>query len=419
MGKVSPVSSKYIINTKITIEGSVDKPDVIGAVFGQTEGLLGSELELRELQRSGKIGRIEVKLETHNGKAQGYIIIPSSLDQVETAIIAAALETIERIGPCNSHVVVESIEDVRISKRNFVVSRAKDLLHNFKSHVMPDSHEMAEEVSKSVRVKEITTWGPDALPCGPSVEESDEVILVEGRADVVNLLKYGIKNAVALNGTSVPPSIADLCKEKSVTVFVDGDRGGDLIVRELQAVAEIDYVTRAPDGKELEELHMALRSRVAAAQYQPGSDGHGRRQQQPLRGRKTPDNERKEQRETRDSSPRHTSDSRTNESSSRNDSFSRLGTKERRVFKDHLFDLIGTHGAYLLDKDSQILGKIPLSELESTMHDVSDVTSVVIDGVITTDLVKIAERNKVQYLVATESKAKSNRVKLVTQKDLE
>src|SRR3989338_4275273 len=179
MGKISPVVAKYIIHVNITIEGSVDKPDVIGAVFGQTEGLLGSELELRELQRSGKIGRIEVKLETHNGKAQGYIIIPSSLDQVEIAIIAAALETIERIGPCNSHVVVESIEYVRISKRNFVVARERSLLHNFKAHVMPDSHEMAEEVSKSVRVKEITTCGPDALPCGPSVEESDEVILVE------------------------------------------------------------------------------------------------------------------------------------------------------------------------------------------------------------------------------------------------
>ena len=116
MGKISPVSAKYIVHTQIGIEGVVDRPDVIGAVFGQTEGLLGSDLELRELQRSGKIGRIEVNLETKSGKTNGDIIIPSSLDKTETAIIGASLETIQRIGPCNAKVKVLRIEDVRVSK---------------------------------------------------------------------------------------------------------------------------------------------------------------------------------------------------------------------------------------------------------------------------------------------------------------
>ena len=121
MGKISPVNAKYIIHVKINIDGVVDKPDVIGAIFGQTEGLLGSELELRELQRSGRIGRIEVGLENKNGKTFGEIIIPSSLDKAETAIIGAAIETTQRIGPCNSKVLVENIEDVRITKRDFVI----------------------------------------------------------------------------------------------------------------------------------------------------------------------------------------------------------------------------------------------------------------------------------------------------------
>ena len=55
MGKISQVSSKYIIHANIDIEGVVDRPDVIGAIFGQTEGLLGADLELRELQKSGRI----------------------------------------------------------------------------------------------------------------------------------------------------------------------------------------------------------------------------------------------------------------------------------------------------------------------------------------------------------------------------
>src|SRR3989344_5057086 len=206
MGKVSPVSAKYIIDTSIQIEGTVDKPDVIGAIFGQTEGFLGADLELRELQRSGKIGRIEVKLDPINGKSVGHIIIPSSLDKAETAIIAAALETIDRIGPCNSHVHVDKIEDVRIAKRSFVIQRAKELLQKLQSTVLPDSQEITDEVAQSVRMMEVTEWGPERLPAGPGVSDAEDVILVEGRADVLNLLKQGIKNVVGMNGTSVPES---------------------------------------------------------------------------------------------------------------------------------------------------------------------------------------------------------------------
>ncbi len=271
MGKISPVSAKYIVHSQIQIEGVVDRPDVIGAIFGQTEGLLGSELELRELQRGGRIGRIDVKTETRSGKTNGEIIIPSSLDKAETAIIGAAIETIQRIGPCNAKVKIESIEDVRVSKRRYVIERAKELLHNLTENTLPDSQEITEEVSQSVRMMEVTEYGRDRLPAGPSIDDNEEIIIVEGRADVLNLLKHGIKNGIALNGTSVPETIKELSKKKSVTLFVDGDRGGDLIIREVSAVAEIDYVTKAPDGKEVEEItkkeiHKALRSKVAIEQ---------------------------------------------------------------------------------------------------------------------------------------------------------
>ncbi|MBI3036661.1 DNA primase [Candidatus Woesearchaeota archaeon] len=271
MGKISPVSAKYIIHSTIQIDGVVDRPDVIGAVFGQTEGLLGADLELRELQRSGRIGRIEVDTEIRSGKTSGAITVPSSLDKAETAIIAAALEIIQRIGPCNAKLKVESIEDVRVSKRGYVIDRAKELLKTMVDTVMPDSGELAEEVSKAVRVMEVVEYGTDRLPAGPAIAESEEVIVVEGRADVLNLLKHGFKNVIGMNGTSVPPSISELSKKKVLTAFVDGDRGGDLILKELIDVAEIDYVTKAPDGKEVEELekkeiHKALRARVVPEQ---------------------------------------------------------------------------------------------------------------------------------------------------------
>src|SRR3989344_9438787 len=272
MGKIAQVSSKYIIHASIDAEGAIDKPDVIGAIFGQTEGLLGSELELRELQRSGRIGRIEVKLENRNGRTSGEIIIPSSLDKAETAIIGAALETTQRIGPCNSKVLVENIEDVRITKRDFVIERAKELLRELTNKVLPDSQEITEQVTQSVRMMELVEYGRERLAAGPSIEDSEEVILVEGRADVLNLLKYGIKNVLALNGTGIPNTIRDLSKKKVLTLFVDGDRGGDLIIRGLiNAGIELDYVIKAPDGKEVEEItkkeiHKALRSKVTVEQ---------------------------------------------------------------------------------------------------------------------------------------------------------
>ena len=272
MAKISPVSAKYIVHTQIQIEGVVDKPDVIGAIFGQTEGLLGNELELRELQRSGRIGRIEVNLDVRGGKTSGTIIIPSSLDKTETSIIGASLETIQRIGPCNSKVRIEKIEDVRISKRNFVIERAKELLRELTSGVLPDSQELTDQVAQSVRMMEVTEYGVERLAAGPSIDDAEEVVVVEGRADVLNLLRNRINNVIGMDGTKLPRAIAELGKEKELTLFIDGDRGGRLIAKNVISNADIKYVTSAPDGKEVEELTgkeilIALRRKVDVKEF--------------------------------------------------------------------------------------------------------------------------------------------------------
>ncbi|MEK6863984.1 MAG: DNA primase DnaG, partial [Nanoarchaeota archaeon] len=254
MGKISQVTAKYIVRTHIQIEGVVDRPDVIGAIFGQTEGLLGSDLELRELQRSGRIGRIEVNTEIKMGKTEGEIILPSSLDKEETVLVAAAMETIQRIGPCNAKVHVEKIEDIRITKRTFVLERAKELLKQLTDEVLPDSAELIEQITDSMKVMEIIEYGREKIPAGPTIDESEELILVEGRADVLTLLRNGIKNVIALGGTNVPQTIVELSKKKETTLFVDGDRGGDLIIKGVMSMCDIDFVIKAPDGKEVEEL---------------------------------------------------------------------------------------------------------------------------------------------------------------------
>ncbi len=416
MAKIAQVAAKYLVNASIEIDGTVDKPDMIGAIFGQTEGLLGSELELRELQRSGRIGRIEVTHEIKGGKTFGSITIPSSLDKAETAIVAAAMETIQRIGPCNAKIKVSNIEDVRVSKRKQVIDRAKELLRHLMDSSMPDSGELAQEVSESVRVMEVTEITSDRLPAGPEAQNSQEIIIVEGRADVVTLLKHGIKNAVAMNGTSVPQGIIDLCKGKEATVLVDGDRGGDLIIRELLDVAEIDFVTKAPDGKEVEELqmkeiHKALRSKIPAEQAKSELTGAKPAQRQHLshvpekRERSSSTSER-EERPLRAERPARTP---------------RLSDDEKESFKTLLSEQVGTRGASILDAEMNVLGKIPVTELVSTIKSLSSgIYAIVLDGTVDREIAEAAEKAHVRFVVASESKVRpvNARVTILTEKDL-
>ncbi len=247
---------KYLIKARIEVDGIVDKHDVIGALFGQTEGLLGEEYDLRDLQEKGRIGRIQVDLRVYNSRSVGEITIPSNLDRVETAIIAALLEIVDRVGPYNAKVVVTDLIDLREEKIKKVVSRAKEILNKWIKERAPDMKEIINDIERSVRAAEIIEYGPEKLPAGPDVDRAETVIIVEGRADVLNLLRYGYRNVIALEGAGgkVPETIVKLSREKNAIAFLDGDRGGDLILRELLRVADIDYIARAPEGKEVEEL---------------------------------------------------------------------------------------------------------------------------------------------------------------------
>ncbi len=452
MAKISPVAAKYIVHSTINIDGVVDRPDVIGAIFGQTEGLLGSDLELRELQRSGRIGRIEVNVNTSSGKTAGEIVIPSSLDKTETAIVAAALEIIQRIGPCNAKIEVKKIEDVRISKRQFVIERAKELLKTLTQDTLPDSQELADEVAQSVRMTEVCEYGREKLAAGPEIDSSEEIIIVEGRADVLNLLKYGFKNVIALNGTSAPETVRELTKKKTCTVFVDGDRGGDLIVREILSNAEVDFVCKAPDGKEVEEItqkeiHKALRGRITAeqAKLDPGIDDNGALRE-PTDTLKKPTFQREESRfairkDTVEKkvlpeikfgvkpAPSLTPTALPSTAQSPlprpvalypSSGGSRLTPEEKKLFKQTLEDLFGTRGACIFDEKLTVLGKVPLSELTSTIKSLSGgVHALVLDGAIDIELARIAEKLGVAHIVATSSKVReAGRVDIVTDEKL-
>ena len=415
MGKGEELTTtKYLIHAQITANGIVEKPDVVGAVFGQTEGLLSNDLDLRELQRSGRIGRIQVNIHSNSGRAKGEIVIPSSLDRVETAILAASLETINRVGPCEAEIRTTKVEDVRAVKREQVVNRAKEIYKKMVESVGPTSMKMIEEVREAMRVHEISEYGSDRLPAGPSIHTSDAIIVVEGRSDVLNLLKYGIKNTVAVEGVSVPQSIGELSKKRTTTAFVDGDRGGELILKELLQIGDVDYITRAPKGKEVEDLEkdevlVALRDKVPTAQFLATTnilnDSNSSRG-----SRKENNNNRhnkKHQKYNRNEKPRAVKEPEPE-----------IEDDEVSLMKDMLKEFEGTGCGAILD---EALNMTKAVEVENIYEEIKNIEgtadTVIFDGVISQRLVDVASEKGINKLVAFKSMnivKKPHDVKLIT-----
>ena len=412
MGKGEELTTtKYLIHAQITANGIVEKPDVVGAVFGQTEGLLSNDLDLRELQRTGRIGRIQVNIRSNGGRAKGEIVIPSSLDRVETAILAASLETINRVGPCEAEIKTLKVEDVRAVKREQVVNRAKEIYKNMVESVGPASMKMIEEVREAMRVHEISEYGDDRLPAGPSIHTSDAIIVVEGRSDVLNLLKYGIKNTVAVEGVSVPRSIGELSKKRTTTAFVDGDRGGELILKELLQIGEVDYITRAPKGKEVEDLEkdevlIALRDKVPTAQFlanhnilNESNGGHKR------------DNNRKYNRNSRKHQKFTPREQVVVEEPVIEDD-------EVTLMKDMLKEFEGTGNGAILDEALNMTKEVEVENLYEEIKNIDGTAdSVIFDGVISQRLVDVASEKGIKKLVAFKSMnivKKPHEVKLIT-----
>ena len=409
MAKLAPTSIKYIIKARIKAKGVIEKPDVIGAVFGQTEGLLGSDLDLRELQQSGKIGRIEVRITSKDGTSEGEIEIPSALDATETSLIAATLETIERVGPCNAKIVLEGVEDNRSEKRKFVVEKAKEILKGLMESG-EDVTELSGQMKETIRTQEISSFR--GLPCGPDFEISEEVIMVEGRADVINLLKFGIRNTIALEGTSIPQPIVDVTKEKVTTLFIDGDRGGQIIARELFQKADVDFVVTAPEGKEVEELtrkevFKALRERMPSADFKAklAKLPPGAFKEEPKReGRENRFEGRQERRFERPE---------------RRFRGAKISKKEKETFKRTLDELVGTRAACIYSAKNELLGKVPVSELFNSLRTMENPHTIIFDGKVDFRLNSLAKMKGVKFLVGMDKEDFPSTVIVLSKKDLE
>ncbi|MBS74128.1 MAG: hypothetical protein CMA91_07795 [Euryarchaeota archaeon] len=269
-GNSKAKAMKYLIKADLKVNGSVQRKDIIGAIMGQTEGLLGDELELRKLQRTARIGHVDVEVKSSGGKVSGEILIPSSMDNVETAIIASSLETIDRIGPCAAKIQVKEIQDVRSTKVNAVIDRAKDLLLDMVNTGDAATKTVIEEVRSVLTVG--TAKNYHGLTCGPNVESSDSLIIVEGRNDVRNLLTFGVKNSISCDGAgNIKKELIELANKKDTVILaIDGDRGGEMLFRQLNEVLKIDFVAQAPVGQEWELLPQKTATKCLSQKIEAG-----------------------------------------------------------------------------------------------------------------------------------------------------
>ena len=245
---------KYHVKLSFDVDGLVERADIIGAIFGQTEGLLGPEMNLNELQRVSKVGRIEVTTTSTENTTNGNVLLPMSTDVDTCALISAAIESIDKVGPFDCSFKLDAIDDVRASKKEDIVRRAKEIKQKWSTKSVSEGDTMLKDVHESIAGK-VTTYGPNKLPCSTGVFDSPWIILVEGRADILNLLRAGFDNALAINGATIDESIKEMCKsKKKIVAFLDGDRAGGMILQELKSVVNVDIELRADSGVEVEEL---------------------------------------------------------------------------------------------------------------------------------------------------------------------
>ena len=373
---------KYVIEARIEVDGPVDRNDIVGAVFGQTEGIFSSELDLRELQKTGRIGRIEITVQQHGNKAAGKIIVPTSLDKFSTALVAAMIESIDRVGPYHARVNIEKIEDMRAEKRKKIVERAKEILAKWEKEKVPEDDIVLRELEEAIVRARVIEYGPEKLPAGPEVDSSDEIMIVEGRADVINLIKYGYKNVIAVEGVRIPKTIQELTRrKKKVIAFLDGDRAGDMILRELLQFCKIDAVARAPYGREVEEL-TAREIAEALEKASPPEEAIQKTQGAVVEKRiDLPDQVRK-----------------------------------------YISELEGTLTAVLLNQELQEIARVPVSELPNKLSEEKSIKYVVFDGIVTQRVIDaVSNLGEDVYLIGVkvgDIQRKPDNVKVLTTQEI-
>ncbi len=393
---------KYLVKLTFEVDGVVEKADLIGAIFGQTEGLFGPEMNLQELQKTWKVGRIEINLRSGNGKTTGEVLIPMSTDVSTCALIASAVENVDKVGPCSAKFTLIGINDVRADRRKVIVDRAKEIMKDWASKTASEGEESLKTIMDSTKRGRVLSYGKENLPAGPAVDSSDTLYVVEGRADIINLMRAGIENTIAVEGTSIPDTVKELGKKKTLHAFLDGDRGGDLILKELTQVAKIDNVYRAPRGREVEELTpVEILEIVRGESEPPRREEREERRERFERTDRYPRRERVGERRGRPREERYHEERRRIEEAPAEQlpPPPPLDATLSEKIKGEYPTINGTLEAVVYDADLKESARMAVNELVTKVLDVQGSKLLIFDGIVTQRLVEASSKVGISTIV--------------------
>jgi DNA primase len=409
---------KYHVKLKFEVDGLVEKADIIGAIFGQTEGLLGPEMNLNELQKVSKVGRIEVNVDTKSNMAKGDAVIPMSTDISTAALIAAAIESIDKVGPFQAKFALSGIDDIRAIKKKVIVDRAKKIVQEWATKTISEGEEMLKDVYDASKPGKLTAFGKAQLACGTGVFDSGWIILVEGRADVINLLRAGFDNAIAIEGAKIDESIIKLTQGKKVIAFLDGDRAGDLILKELHGVVNIDKVLRAPAGREVEECTPLEIAEILKEGMLFGgtSEQEVRTTVRQLQHPERRHNTKRDRQEHSMEEEREMHGSPAGPSTTAPEDNAEILSAVKEVYPE----INETLEAIVLDGSMKILLKVPVSDVVRKLDRTEGAKMLVLDGIVTQRLVDAADKVGIEYIVGhrTAELKKSTDVRVRTFGDM-
>ncbi|MGB7637762.1 MAG: DNA primase DnaG [Nitrososphaeraceae archaeon] len=389
---------KYHVKLKFEVDGLVEKADIIGAIFGQTEGLLGPEMNLNELQKVSKVGRIEVNVDTKSNIAKGDALIPMSTDISTAALIAAAIESIDKVGPFQARFGLVGIDDIRAIKKKVIVDRAKKIVQEWATKTISEGEEMLKDVYDASKPGKLTAFGKAQLACGTGVFDSGWIILVEGRADVINLLRGGFDNAIAIEGAKIDETVTKLTEGKKVIAFLDGDRAGDLILKELQGLVKIDKILRAPPGREVEEctpMEIAEILKDAMPFVSADAQQLSSIQPQQTESRQTQKRDRQEQVVQQQQEEEQRTEIIANSNANQQEDAADIVSAVREVYPQ----INETLEAVILDSSRKTLLKIPVSDVVKKLNSAEGAKMLVLDGIVTQRLVEAADKAGIEYIV--------------------
>ena len=397
---------KYHVKLKFEVDGLVEKADIIGAIFGQTEGLLGPEMNLNELQKVSKVGRIEVNVDSRSNMARGDALIPMSTDISTAALIAAAIESIDKVGPFQAKFLLVGIDDIRAIKKRIIVDRAKRIVQEWATKTISEGEEMLKDVYDASKPGRLTAFGKAQLACGTGVFDTDWIILVEGRADVINLLRAGFDNSIAIEGAKIDETITKLTEDKKVVAFIDGDRAGDLILKELQDLVTIQKVLRAPPGREVEELTPLEITEILKEVVSPITPIDSKqgiyppRQMQIAEGQSaTSEPKLQHRREKRENADMQQETSQQAPANTKTFQHHRDVPEVLSIIKELYPQINETLEAVILDTSMRTILKLPVSDLIKKLNATEGARMLVLDGIITQRLVEAANKVGIEYIV--------------------